>query len=1434
MYSLPKNVYRERIDFSKIKQTIPIPNLIEIQKKSYERFLQMNRLPSEREDAGLQSVFKSVFPISDFRENSSLEFIEYSIGNWECKCGRLQGLHHLRKPCINCGHTLVADPYGEHDVLCPRCGKPNEARGDVCDICGNTVGLKLKYDVDECQERGMTYAVPLKVTIRLVVWNKDPETGVKTIRDIKEQEVYYGDIPLMTDNGTFIINGTERVIVSQLHRSPGAFFHSEDKSLYIAQIIPYRGSWVEFEYDTKNLLYVRIDRKRKFLATVFLRALGLRGADEIIRNFYTVDRLQFRDGSIYWAVGESLQGLRAAKDIKAGADTVTHAGKKITSTAIAALRKAGVESVEVADAELEGAFAATDVVDPSTGEVILEANEAVEPRVISMAQEKNVDKLEIFFPERDEIGSVLSQTLKKDPIHTHEEALIEIYRRLRPGDPPTLDSSRSLFENMFFNAQKYDFSRVGRLKLNTKLKLNTPLDEKILHPQDFYEVIKYQLKLRRNPANVDDIDHLGNRRVRSVGELLENQFRIGLVRMERAIKEKMSVYQEMATAMPHDLINAKPVMAAIREFFGSSQLSQFMDQTNPLSEVTHKRRLSALGPGGLSRERAGFEVRDVHPTHYGRICPIETPEGPNIGLISSLSCYARINEFGFIESPYRKVKNGRVIDYVIVTNAGGSKYKVGDIVEADEFTASDLEAGKGKRKRGMEFEPYSYYLSAWEEDQYIVAQANAQVDENGKFTTDRVNARQAGNFILTPKDKVDFIDVSPKQLVSVAASLVPFLENDDANRALMGSNMQRQAVPLLRARSPYVGTGMEYITARDSGAVVVARRSGTVDYVDSQRIVVRVEGEENATSREMGADIYPLTKFKRSNQNTCISQKPIVKVGAKVHKGQVLGDGPCTELGELALGRNVLVAFMPWRGYNFEDAILVSEKMVKEDYYTSIHIEEFEIEARDTKLGPEEITRDIPNVGEGYLRDLDESGIIRIGASVKPGDILVGKVTPKGETQLTPEEKLLRAIFGEKAGDVRDASLICPPGIEGIIVGVKIFSRKGIEKDDRAKAIEQEELDMMERNLQDEIRILHDEVKKRVLGMLQGQTSRADLYDEHGRERLLKKGTDLTPEVLAALPYDAIVRLKVVSDDPRLEEDLRGLEERTERQVEVIRQQFEEKKEKVRRGDELPPGVIKLVKVYVAMKRKLSVGDKMAGRHGNKGVIARILPEEDMPYLPDGTPVEIVLNPLGVPSRMNVGQILETHLGWAAHALGLWFATPVFDGATEVEIKNWLEKAGLPKSGKTELFDGMTGQAFEQDVTVGYIYMLKLSHLVDDKIHARSIGPYSLITQQPLGGKAQFGGQRFGEMEVWALEAYGAAHILQELLTAKSDDVTGRAKIYEAIVKGDASFQPGLPESFNVLIRELQALCLDVELMKTKKKPLLEAPEEETPALTEG
>ena len=1436
---LPKNVYRERIDFSKIRAAVPIPNLIEIQKKSYERFLQMNRMPAEREDAGLQSVFKSVFPISDFRENSSLEFIDYSIGDWECKCKRLNGLQHLRQACSQCGAVLEADPYAEHEVICQSCGRANSVRGTVCDVCGETVGLRLKFDVQECQERGMTYSVPLKVTIQLGVWNKDPDTGVKSIRDIKEQEVYFGEIPLMTDNGTFFINGTERVIVSQLHRSPGAFFHAEDKSTFVAQIIPYRGSWVEFEYDAKNLLYVRIDRKRKFLATVFLRALGLHEPDEIIRTFYTVDRIVTTGSTMAWAVSDTLVGRKVATEVTGvGGEILARKGQKLTRTRIEALKRAGIASIELASEEFTGAFAVADVIDPETGEIILEANEEITPRIVSMAQEKEVGAIEVFFPEFDDVGPVLSATLKKDPIKTHEEALIEIYRRLRPGDPPTLDSSRSLFEGLFFNPQKYDFSRVGRLKLNTKLGLDTSLDERVLQPQDFHEVIRYLLTLRRNPSNVDDIDHLGNRRVRSVGELLENQFRIGLVRMERAIKEKMSVYQEMATAMPHDLINAKPVMAAIREFFGSSQLSQFMDQTNPLSEITHKRRLSALGPGGLSRERAGFEVRDVHPTHYGRICPIETPEGPNIGLISSLSCYARINEFGFIESPYRTVKAGRAVDFVKITNAGGTKYRVGDVVEAAGAEAENAAFGKPD-KRPAEYEPHSFYLSAWEEDKYVIAQANARLNDDGDLVDERINAREAGNFVLAERDKVDFIDVSPKQLVSVAASLIPFLENDDANRALMGSNMQRQAVPLLRARAPLVGTGMEYITARDSGAVVTARRTGLVDFVDSQRIVVRVEGEQATAdgSNEMGADIYNLTKFRRSNQNTCINQKPIVRVTQRVEKGQVLADGPCTELGELALGRNVLVAFMPWRGYNFEDAILVSERLVKEDYYTSIHIEEFEIESRDTKLGPEEITRDIPNVSEGFLKDLDESGIIRIGAYVKPSDILVGKVTPKGETQLTPEEKLLRAIFGEKAGDVRDASLLCPPGIEGIVVGVRIFSRKGIEKDERAKAIEAEELEMMEKNLQDEVRILHDEVRKRLLILLVGRTLAADLHDEFGSERRLEQGTVLTERIINDLPFNELARVRIVTDDAALEDELQALEIRTERQVEVIRQLFEEKKEKIRRGDELPPGVIKLVKVYVAMKRKLSVGDKMAGRHGNKGVIARILPEEDMPHLPDGTPVEIVLNPLGVPSRMNVGQILETHLGWAAHEAGnqdkfgedakaLYFASPVFDGAREPEIKEWLDRTGLPTSGKTILYDGLSGEPFEQKVTVGYIYMLKLSHLVDDKIHARSIGPYSLITQQPLGGKAQFGGQRFGEMEVWALEAYGAAHILQELLTAKSDDVTGRAKIYEAIVKGDASFAPGLPESFNVLIRELQALCLDVDLIKTRMPPIEAAPAE--------
>ncbi len=1426
MENLTNGATRERMDFSRIKTSIPIPNLIEVQKKSYERFLQMALLPGEREDTGLQSVFNSVFPISDFRGLSQLEFVDYAIGNWECKCGNLKGLHHLRSTCRNpsCGATIQTDPFHVGDVLCHRCGTFNKNIVTFCNRCGDPVGLQLKYDVAECEERGMTYAAPLKVTIRLTVYDKDAETGAKTVRDIKEQEVFFGEIPLMTDNGTFIINGTERVIVSQLHRSPGVFFERVPaQGYFLGKIIPYRGSWVEFEYDNKNLLYVRIDRKRKFYGTVFLRALGLKSDSEILKAFYNVSEILVnKDKKLFWKVSDSLIGLKLSKAIATKSDTIVPQGRKITKSLYEAILKAKIEQVEIDRTDLQGAYMAADVIDMSTGEVLVEANQ--ELTNIEKVTDNGIASFEVFFPERDETGNVVSVTLRKDPVKSQNDALLEIYRKLRPGDPPTLDTATQLFQGMFFDPRKYDFSRVGRMKFNIKLydKIDqSPLDKRTLNQKDFIDTIKYLLKLRRGIGAVDDIDHLGNRRVRAVGELLENQFRIGLVRMERAIKEKMSVYQEMSTAMPHDLVNAKPVMAAIREFFGSSQLSQFMDQTNPLSEITHKRRLSALGPGGLSRERAGFEVRDVHPTHYGRICPIETPEGPNIGLISSLSCFARINEYGFIESPYRRVLKGTVVDEIKILNPGDSSHKVGDVMTRGEVDKANRDLS-GK-KQPIEFEAHCDYLSAWEEDKYLIAQANVHLDEKGHIVPELVNARQAGNFVLKHKDEVEYMDVSPKQLVSVAASLIPFLENDDANRALMGSNMQRQAVPLLRAETPYVGTGMERVTARDSGAVVICKRSGIVDSVDSERIIVRVEGggaHEGQLSREVGADIYQLTKFKRSNQNTCISQKPIVAQGQRVKKGDVLADGPCTDQGELALGRNVLVAFMPWRGYNFEDAIVVSEKLVKEDYYTSIHIEEFEIEARDTKLGPEEITRDIPNIAEAFLRNLDESGIIRIGATVKPGDILVGKVTPKGETQLTPEEKLLRAIFGEKAGDVKDASLYCPPGIEGTVVDCKVFSRKGADLDERSKAILEWQIERLHRNLEDEKRILNDERAKRLTTLLEGKQVLVDLHDEKTNKKLVSKGVDLTRDVIEKLRARDLKRVKFANKDVRLNEQIDEIEEMTSRQIAVLEKITEEKIAKLRKGDELPPGVIKLVKCYIAMKRKLSVGDKMAGRHGNKGVIARIVPEEDMPYLPDGTPVEIVLNPLGVPSRMNVGQILETHLGWAAHALGLHFATPVFDGATEKDIKAQLKSAELPSSGKVQLWDGLSGIAFEQPVTVGYIYMLKLSHLVDDKIHARSIGPYSLITQQPLGGKAQFGGQRFGEMEVWALEAYGAAYVLQELLTAKSDDVYGRAKIYEAIVKGEAAAEPGVPESFNVLIRELQSLCLDVELMKKPREIL--------------
>ncbi len=1454
----------ERRDFSKIKTAVPIPNLIEIQRESYNRFLQMDLLPEERENTGLQSVFRSVFPISDFRETATLDFVEYQIGNWQCKCGNLEGLRFLRTACKSCGANIKVDPLRPGETLCHVCGTFNSVRPELCPNCGEPVGLKHKHDQQECQERGMSYSVPLKVKIRLTVFDKDPDTNVKSIRDIKEEEVFFGEIPLMTDNGTFIINGTERVIVSQLHRSPGVFF--KRGQLFVAKIIPYRGSWVEFEYDQKNLLYVRVG-KRKFLATIFLRALGAWlqsnfhsksfGSDslledavknasftdeDLIRKFYVVDDVRVENGSLMVQVPESgktnLVGMKVDFEIKGrGPDPIVRKGKEITRTSLEGLRKANIGEVEMDTAQFEGAFAASDVVNIETGEVVVEANNEITPAKLQEVIQTGVKEFAVFFPESDDVGTVIAQTLKKDTVTKPVDALLEIYRKMRPGDPPTVQTAFRLLEGMFFDPRKFDFSRVGRLKFN--IKMGKPemerIDDPLLQASDFFEVVSYVLKMRRNPVDdekrpiyqADDIDHLGNRRVRAVGELLENQFRIGLERMERAIKEKMSIHQEMQTTMPRDLINAKPVTAAVREFFGSSQLSQFMDQTNPLSEITHKRRLSALGPGGLSRERAGFEVRDVHPTHYGRICPIETPEGPNIGLISSLSCYARINQFGFIESPYRKVVDGQVVEFVRVINGGDTKFKPGDHVPQEEVDKANKKVGANGEKAS--YEPHPFYLTAWVEDKHVIGQANIELDDNERIVNERNAARKAGEFILAHRDEIEYVDVSPKQLVSVAASLIPFLENDDANRALMGSNMQRQSVPLLRAEAPYIGTGMEDVTARDSGAVVIARRDGVVDYTDSERIIVKADHNVDGTiSREVTADIYTLIKFKRSNQNTCINQRPIVHVGERVSKGQVIADGPCTDRGELALGRNVLVAFMPWRGYNFEDAILVSERLVKEDYYTSIHIEELEIEARDTKLGPEEITRDIPNVGENMLRDLDESGIIRIGAQVKPGSILVGKVTPKGETQLTAEEKLLRAIFGEKAADVKDASLVCPPGIDGTVVDVQVFTRKGQEKDQRSLSIEQDEEERLRRDLEDEIRILQEQRNERIYELFEGRKLSADLTVN--REVVIAKGEQITREMLEAVEPKALRKAEVAGSRVDAATEVKAYEDRTERQIKILSDIYEEKIAKLRQGDELSPGVIKMVKVFIAMKRKLSVGDKMAGRHGNKGVIARILPEEDMPYLPDGTPVEIVLNPLGVPSRMNVGQILETHLGWAARVLGLYYATPVFDGATEKEIKLRLQEAGerarelgLPEivnsSGKAVLYDGLSGDAFEQKVTVGYIYMLKLSHLVDDKIHARSIGPYSLITQQPLGGKAQFGGQRFGEMEVWALEAYGAAHILQELLTAKSDDVAGRSKIYEAIVKGEADFDPGLPESFNVLVRELQSLCLDVELVQKDGAP---------------
>jgi len=1364
------NNFRVRRSFGRIGKLIDIPHLLEIQRHSYDEFLQRVLSPEHRTDSGLQGVFRSVFPIKDFNETASLEFVSYTLG-------------------------------------------------------------EPKYSVEECHQRGMTHAAPLKVTIQLVLWDVDQRTGARTIKNVKEQEVYFGEIPLMTAHGTFMVNGTERVIVSQLHRSPGVFFdhdkgktHASGKLLYSARIIPYRGSWIDFEFDPRDILYVRIDRRRKFHATILLRALGMT-AEDLLNYFYRKDTILLdnrRAAKVFKP--DQLIGVRATKDVRHPGtnDLLVKEGRKFTRAALKQLEAAGVDQIPITLEEAVGRVAAHDVVDPATKEVLVECNQEISQERLDLLIDRGVSAVEVLFIDDSHIGPSLRNTLLQDKISSPEEAIIEIYRRLRPGDPPTLEAATLFFHNLFFNPERYNLSRVGRLKLNHKLRVNAPLDQGTLRREDILEVVRYLVELKNGNGVTDDIDHLGNRRVRAVGELVENQFRIGLVRMERAVKERMSL-QDVETLMPQELVNYKPVSAALKEFFGSSQLSQFMDQTNPLSEVTHKRRLSALGPGGLTRERAGFEVRDVHPTHYGRVCPIETPEGPNIGLISSLSTYARVNEFGFIETPYREVENGRVTDRV-------------------------------------------RYLSALEEESQTIAQANAPVDARGVLAGELVSARLGGEFIMVRPQQVQLMDVSPTQLVSVAAALIPFLEHDDANRALMGSNMQRQAVPLLRTEAPLVGTGMERVVARDSGATVVAKRSGVVENVDSTRIVIKADAP--ASHGDAGVDIYGLTKYQRSNQNTCMNQRPIVVVGDRVQAGDVIADGPATDMGELALGRNVLVAFMIWGGYNFEDSILLSERLLREDVFTSVHIEEFECVARDTKLGPEEITQDIPNVGEEALKDLDESGIVRIGAEVKPQDILVGKITPKGETQLSPEEKLLRAIFGEKAGEVRDTSLRVPPGVEGTVINVRVFSRKGVAKDERSQNIEEEEIRRLKKDQEEEVRIIQDSTLRKIKQLLVGKTVAVRISDDDTRRVLLPKGKELTEEVLDALPAAYWERIKVGSE--HTEEEVSRIVEAMAEQIAAIREDFERRVEKLKSGDELPPGIIKMVKVFVAIKRRLQVGDKMAGRHGNKGVLSRILPEEDMPHLEDGTPVDVVLNPLGVPSRMNVGQILETHLGWAMHALGvqvagesggdgkaqeeglrrklkevyhtpeftevadavigpdlqrlasrakqgIHIASPVFDGAAEEEIFSLLKRAGLPETGQTTLYDGRTGEPFAQPITVGVMYIMKLHHLVEDKIHARSTGPYSLVTQQPLGGKAQFGGQRLGEMEVWALEAYGAAYSLQEMLTVKSDDVAGRTRMYEAIVKGENVLEPGLPESFNVMIRELQSLALNVEVLEEKR-----------------
>jgi DNA-directed RNA polymerase subunit beta len=1366
MSEKPLAIKRLRKNFGKIKKIVDIPDLIAVQRESFNRFLQMDVSPEKREDSGLQAVFKSVFPIKDFTGSASLEFVSYRFG-------------------------------------------------------------VVKHSVAECVQRGMTYEMPIRITVRLVVYDIDKETGISNIRDIKEQEIYFGAIPLMTDKGTFIINGTERVVVSQLHRSSGVFFdhdkgksHSSGKIIYSSRIIPVRGSWIDMEIDPKGIIYIRIDRRRKFPITILLKAFGY-SVEDLLTYFYRAEKFVIRGKRLFKEFNsELLKGQRSSKDIKdpKSSDYIIKKGRIFTKKAIQKLELAKIEMIPINPEDIIGGTIANNLIHLKTGEVVARAAEIVEEETFTTLSDAGINEFELLYIDGVTSSNTLVSTLLMDKTETREEALIEIYRRLRPGNPATQEVAQDFIDNLFSKSTYYDLSSVGRLKINQRLGIDAPIGLKVLRKEDILLTAKTLIELKDTQGAIDDIDHLGNRRVRAVGELLENQYRIGLVRMERAIKERMSL-QEVDALMPHDLINPKPVAAVVKEFFGTSQLSQFLDQTNPLSETTHKRRLSALGPGGLTRERAGFEVRDVHPSHYGRICPIETPEGPNIGLIVSLSTYARVNAFGFVETPYSVVDNATVLKEM-------------------------------------------KYLSAFEEKEYPIAQANAPINKKGQYVNSLVTSRVAGEFMMVKRENIQLMDVSPNQLVSVSASLIPFLENDDANRALMGSNMQRQAVPLMSNEAPLVGTGIEGVVAKDSGVTIVAKRDGTVVDVEASRIVLKHDPPKSPDSSQKDVTIYDLSKFIRSNQNTCFNHRPIVKKGQEVKAGDIVADGPATDKGELALGKNVTVAFMPWGGYNFEDSILVSERLVRDGVYTSVHIEEFEIVSRDTKLGKEEITRDIPNVGEEILRNLDESGIIMLGAEVSQGDILVGRITPKGETQLSPEEKLLRAIFGEKAGDVKDTSLRVPPGVEGIVIDAKVFSRRGIKKDERALVVEDEEIAALEKNKDDELSIIQDVVRSQLEQFLVGQKCYATL--KKGNKTLIEKGAKIDTELLYKI---SVADLEgIVLKDPKQTEQIHHILERYREQCSICREAFDHHVSKYEKGDDLPPGVIKMVKVYVAMKRKLSVGDKMAGRHGNKGVVSRILPMEDLPYFEDGTPVDMVLNPLGVPSRMNVGQILEIHLGYAAKGLGaqvnmliqerktkllkeklkrifsspaeiseidslkddevynlaneykngVHMMTPVFDGAKEEEIKDLLKEADLSKTAQATLYDGRTGESFDEKITVGAMYMLKLHHLVDDKIHARSIGPYSLVTQQPLGGKAQFGGQRLGEMEVWAMEAYGAAHALQEFLTVKSDDMAGRTRMYEKIVKGQNTLEPGLPESFKVLTKELKSLGLDIALLEDK------------------